>query len=129
MLKLLKVMLTVAIAMAGLTLTGDPAHAALCGEPFDITPVVKLTIATYPKASHSNRTIDASYIKIVSVNGTYAYSLVDTGSQRIPFYWEKPTGTWTFKAANRAPADWDKQIVSFLVGGSDCNNPNWKKHN
>ena len=126
--KPLKVALILAIAASGPAVTAAPARAAFCGEAFDITPVVKLTLATYPKISHSNRAIDATYIRIVSVNGTYAYSLVDTGSFRIPFYWEKPTGTWSFKAANRAPADWDKEIVSFLTSSSDCTNPNWKKH-
>jgi len=118
-----------ALAIAGAALTVAPAHAEFCGIPYDLTPVTKLTIATYPKVSHSNRAIDESYIKNLSVNGTYAYSLVDTGSQRVSFYWEKPTGTWSLKAANHAPADWDKQILSFLVNDDNCNNPNWKKHN
>jgi len=125
--ELQRLALASALAMTGAVVTAAPAKAEFCGIPDDIGPVVKLTIATYPKVSHASHTIDASSIKVVSVNGTYAYSLTDTGSQRIPFYWEKPTGTWRFATANHAPADWDKQIVSFLTNSDNCNNPNWKK--
>jgi hypothetical protein len=118
--------LTLALAATGAAMTAVPARAAFCGVPDDINPVVKLTIATYPKVAHT-KAIDASYIKTVSVNGTYAYSVVDTGSQRTPFYWEKPTGAWQFASANKPPADFPKELLPFLTGG-DCNNPNWKKH-
>ena len=118
---------TLVLAIAGTLFAVAPASAALCGEPFDTAPIVKLTIATYPKIGHATRAIDASYIRIVSVNGTYAYSQTDIGSERIPFYWEKPTGTWHLASVNRAPADWDKMIVSFLQDDGNCTNPNWKK--
>jgi hypothetical protein len=121
--------LTVVMAATAAVLTAAPAHAAFCGVPDDIAPVVKLTIATYPKIAHSNHAIDASSIRIVSINGTYGYSVTDTGSQRIPFYWEKPTGTWRFASANRAPADWSKPLLSFFQSDDSCNNPNWKKRN
>jgi hypothetical protein len=122
-------MLTAVLATTGAVFLVAPARAAFCGVPDDIGPVVKLTIATYPKIAHSNHTIDASSIKSVSVNGTYAYSVTDTGSQRIPFYWEKPTGTWRLASVNRAPADWPKPVISFFQADDSCNNPNWKKHN
>ena len=121
--------LTFVLATIGPALTVAPASAAFCGQPDDVAAVVRLTIATYPKISQSNHAIDASYIKIVEVNGTYAYSVTDTGSQRIRFYSEKPTGTWRFAAANRAPADWPKPLLSFFEADNNCNNPNWKKHN
>ena len=117
------------MAATGAVLTVGPARAAFCGVPDDIAPVVKLTIATYPKVAHSTHAIDASYIRVLSVNGTYAYSVTDTGSQRITFYWEKPTGTWRFASANRPPGDWSKPLLSFFQGDDSCNNPNWKKRN
>lgn len=116
------------LATIGAVLTVAPARATFCGQPFDVTPVVKLTIAAYPKIARSSHAIDASSIRTLEVNGTYAYSVTDTGSRRIRFYWEKPTGTWRFAAANRAPADWPKPLVSFFESGDNCNNPNWKKH-
>ena len=125
------------LAAIAATLTAAPAPAAFCGVPDDINPVVKLTIAKYPAISHANDAIDESYIRIVDVNGTYAYSLTDDGAHRIRFYWEKPTGTWGFVGANREPADWPKPLPGFFEGDDkalssalpSCNNPNWKKRN
>ena len=125
--------LAFATMVAGLT--AAPAPAAFCGQPDDVKAIVKLTIATYPKVSHAKHAIDESYIRFLDVNGTYAYSITSEGARSIPFYWEKPTGTWRFVTANREPAGWPKPLLAFfesdvktLPGASpDCNNPNWKK--
>lgn len=131
--------LRIALALATIVtgLRAAPALAAFCGQPDDVNAIVKLTIATYPKVSHTRHAIDESYIRFVHVNGTYAYSVTSEGAQRIPFYWEKPTGTWRFVTANREPVGWPKPLLAFfesdektLPGASpDCNNPNWKGRN
>ena len=125
--KLQRLALTLVLATAGAVLAIAPARADYCGIQDDIGPVVKLTVAQYPKFAYAAPTIDPSYIKVVSINGTYGYSLVDTGSDRLAFYWEKPTGTWHLAAARKPPASWDKQLLGFLQN-NDCTNPNWKKH-
>jgi hypothetical protein len=112
-----------------------PAQAAFCGQPFDVAPIVKLTIATYPKISHATHPIDQSYIRAIDVNGTYAYSVTEDSARTITFYWEKPTGTWSFVDANREPSTWPKPLLAFFesdrksLNGAhpDCNNPDWKK--
>lgn len=106
--------LTSAIAAILLALPAVPAQAAYCGVPDDIAPIVKLTIATYPKISPAHGTIDQKNIKIVEVNGTYAYSVVDRDPKPMKLYWEKPTGTWHLAAANREPAGWSKQLLAFF---------------
>jgi hypothetical protein len=134
-LNVFRLALRLALAAIYAGLTAAPAWAAYCGVPDDIKPIVKLTIATYPRVSHTSHTIGESMIRIVSVNGTYAYSVTDDGSARIRFYWEKPTGTWHFVSANHAPAGWEKPLLEFFQASdtapagspSACNNPNWKK--
>lgn len=125
---------TLALAAAAIGLAAAPARAAFCGPSADVAAVEKLTIHTYGKTSQMSHPIDDSYVRIVDVTGSYAYSLTDEDAGPIAFYWHKQNNAWTYVPGQTNPATWpqavrdgfDKVGTGMLSGNTLCTNPNWK---
>jgi hypothetical protein len=122
-----------ALVFGALGLAAAPARAAFCGPSTDVAAVEKLTIQTYAKAAPAHP-IDDSYVRIVDVNGSFAYSLTEEDAGPIAFYWQKHDDAWTYVPGLSYPATWpatvrdgfDKVGTGMLSGNTLCTNPNWR---
>ena len=124
----------VALSACGLVLAAAPARAAFCGPAGDVAAIEKLTIATQNQMSSGNHPIDDSYVRLIDVTGTYAYSLTQQDAGPLAYYWLKAGGAWTLVPGQTYPATWpadirdgfDKVGNGMLSGNTTCTNPNWK---
>jgi hypothetical protein len=131
--KLRRSISSVALAACALALVAAPARAAFCGPAGDVATIEKHTIQTFNQASQSHP-IDDSYVRIVDVTGSYAYSLIQMDAGPMAFYWRKQDDAWTHVPGQSYPATWpadirdgfDKVGTGMLSGNTLCTNPNWK---
>jgi hypothetical protein len=131
--KLRHPVLIAALALGALGLAATPARAAFCGSSSDVAAIEKLTLQTYAKLSHG-RVVDDSYVRVIDVDGNFAYSLTQEDAGPIAFYWQKNDEAWTYVPGLSYPATWpaavrdriDKVGTGMLSGNTLCTNPNFK---
>ncbi|HET9392807.1 MAG TPA: hypothetical protein VFO29_04690 [Candidatus Rubrimentiphilum sp.] len=131
----MRILLTAgAFAVAALFIP-QPALAAMCGSPGDVTAVATRTVYNYNATAAKGATkIDKTYIASIAILTTYAEVSLDFPAGPIWQYWIKKSGNWTYAGMLQAPKGWptsvapklDKMSMFRSNGTNQCQNPNWK---